>query len=85
MTRREIIMNRIHNERDRQDELWGEQKHSPGDWVPILVEEVGEVCTAINDGDMEGYPIELVQVAAVAVSMLECFEKNPRTEGGRDE
>ena len=35
------------SERIRQDEKWGCQHHTRGDWLAILVEEVGEVAQAI--------------------------------------
>ena len=39
--------------------------------LTILTEEVGEVARAIIEGDGDGLRIELVQVAAVAVAMIE--------------
>lgn len=75
MTNREKIMNRVHNERDRQEALWGQQDHTPEFWLSILGEEFGEVCTAVCEHDMENYRVELVQVAAVAVSMIESFDR----------
>ncbi|NBW23500.1 MAG: hypothetical protein EBR82_87720 [Caulobacteraceae bacterium] len=41
----------------------------------ILVEEVGEVARAINDGDPEHMREELVQVAAVAVAWVEALSR----------
>lgn len=58
---------KIIEEMNRQVELWGEQTHSPQGWLPILVEEVGEVAKAVLESD-EGYGRELIQVAAVATS-----------------
>ena len=34
-------------ERLNQDKKWGEQNHNPSEWLAILVEEVGELSTAI--------------------------------------
>lgn len=69
-------------ERQRQRDKWS-QPHSWGEGdcsspqvavttkATILGEEYGEVCRAILDGDMAALRTELVQVAAVAVAMLE--------------
>ena len=77
--RRSIIID-IQNERKRQDKLWGEQNHKPTAWIPILMEEVGEVCHEINEGYKRNgsYREELIQVASVALQMLECFDRNER-------
>lgn len=66
---------KILDERKRQDEKF------PNDWMKppsymlaILMEEVGEVAECIVEGNRgREYGDELVQVAAVAVWMLECF------------
>ena len=39
----------ISEERNRQDEKWGEQNHTPAVWAAIIGEEYGEVCKAINE------------------------------------
>lgn len=62
----------IKNERKWQDENRPEFK--PDLMFPILVEEVGEVGKAIQDDNWENYRDELVQVAAVAVRILEWME-----------
>ncbi len=70
----EIILQRIQDERDRQDIKWGAQRHLAQEtWLTILVEEVGEVAESILEGDPVGYSKELVQVAAVAVAALEGY------------
>ncbi len=63
-------------ERVRQDMKWGTQNHSPGRWMLILMEEVGEFSQAVLDAQVKGADPaeirkELVQVVAVALSMLE--------------
>lgn len=63
---------RIRRERLRQDAKWGVQNHAPDRWSLILTEETGEVAKAALEGDHAGYIAELVQVAAVALSALEC-------------
>ena len=67
----EKILLQIKEERVRQDEKWGADRHlSNFLWLAILTEEVGEVaketlenCTGLRD--------ELIQVAAAAVAWLE--------------
>lgn len=87
-------------ERARQDAKFGEQNHSPADWMMILQEELGEFArahmevyyfSAPEPGMTEEQRLamkasfeakrahlrtELVQVAAVAVAMLECCDRN---------
>lgn len=67
-------------ERARQDDQWGEQNHDGPVYLAILAEEVGEVAKAIVEhryGDKLPIHIreELVQVAAVAVAMIEAFDR----------
>ena len=84
-------------ERNRQDLKWGEQNHAIEKWAPILGEEFGELCEAINEtifdngsdkGGYENIRQEAIHVAAVAVGFLECIERNKETffpEGGKTE
>lgn len=63
-------------ERRKQFEKWGKQHHSPEWWLAILMEEVGELAECILHGEFGGPEAknrgkELVQVAAVALAMLE--------------
>ena len=77
MTRnRNYIISEIIDERDRQDEKWGEQNHVPLKWLAILGEEVGEANKAVLDGDGENLSEELIQVAATAVAFLQSLERN---------
>lgn len=64
-------------ERELQEETWGEQNHDFGEWLKILIEEVGEASQASLQTRYGGpkagtVRAELVQVAAVALAMLEC-------------
>ena len=68
------IMEDIELERRCQDQHWGVQDHPPEHWLAILTEEVGEVATAILEDYGTAYRNELVQVAAVAVAMIECYD-----------
>lgn len=69
-------------ERDRQDAKWGPQDHSLPEWLAILMEEVGELAAAIlghrfgNDDHPElDWKKEAIQVAAVALSMIEQYDE----------
>ena len=73
---RTSYLQEIHNERESQDDIWGEQNHKPAFWLSILGEEFGEVCRAVYENDTENYREELIQVAAVALSMVECLDRN---------
>lgn len=74
MNMQEKILQEIRNERDRQDVKWGSRRQLPQEvWLTILVEEVGEVAESILKRDNDNYPVELVQVAAVAVAALESW------------
>ena len=86
MNTREFAMFRVNQERDRQDELWGEQNHHPVEWLSILGEEFGSACKAANQvywkwiqngiaQNYEEYEKEVTQVAAVAVAMLESLHR----------
>lgn len=78
------ILEEIYKERIRQHGLWGTQKHPIAVWQSILLEEIGEVARAINErmlenGDdktLENLREEIIQVAAVAVAMVESLDIN---------
>lgn len=91
------ILEEIKAERRSQIEKWGEQDHSPIEWMAILTEEVGEaskeavdhhflneikaldsgrVVNEVQTNRLRAYRKELIQVAAVAVSMIESLERN---------
>jgi len=70
-----MIIKEIIKERKRQDKMWGVQNHRPLTWLSILVEEVGEVSKAINENKVEDYRTETIQVAAVAIAMLESLDR----------
>lgn len=67
----------ILDERNRQDQKWGfPQENTYGEWGSILAEEAGELCKELNElnfgrGDPGKMETEAVQVAAVALSILE--------------
>lgn len=76
MNRREILQ-KINIERSRQDEKWGfPQINSIPEWGIILGEEVGEAMQEMNEirfreKGMDSLIAELIQVAAVAVAIIE--------------
>lgn len=65
-------------ERYRQNGKWGHQRHSYGDWLIILTEEVGELAQAMQRAKGEGKETdadnlyeEAIHVAAVASAIAE--------------
>jgi hypothetical protein len=79
---REDALAAVCAERDRQERLWAApHAHGQGDCsspavplmvkVAVLAEEFGEVARAALDGKTGQMRTELIQVAAVAVAMLE--------------
>lgn len=72
------VLSDVGKERDRQNVLWGKQRHEYGTWLTILVEEVGEVAQAMQkqknwgkETDSDNLYEELIHVAAVAVAIAE--------------
>lgn len=77
------VLGEIHQERNRQDDLWGAQNHTPEVWHLILAEEFGEVAKALNEwffrrkeGSWDEARAELIQTAAVCVAMVESMDRN---------
>jgi hypothetical protein len=82
------VVEEVRLERIRQDRKWGQQNHGPLGWLAILAEEFGEVSKEVCEldvGKVDGverlyrlkcYRDELIQVAAVAVAMVESFDRN---------
>lgn len=87
------LLEAIKQERNRQDEKWGEQNHYPQIWVGILGEEYGEFCEAVIEtvllgahpekGGYANMKKEAIHVAAVALGFLECLERNKENWGMR--
>ncbi len=74
------VLRLIEEERERQEEKWGQQHHSSADWLVILQEEIGEVCQEILRWGDVIIPVngmgreltnELVQATAVLIAWLE--------------
>lgn len=81
------IFEEIEQERFEQDVKWGEQNHKPIEWCAILGEEVGEVNKEalehhfkVEGSNLSRYREELIQVAAVAVAMIESLDRNNENE-----
>lgn len=79
------INNDVLKERERQNEIWGLQRHPLGTWLAILGEEFGEVCQAIQQGsvacketDADDLYTELIHVAAVASAIAEQVREKGR-------
>ncbi|MBT2722288.1 MazG-like family protein [Bacillus sp. ISL-46] len=80
----------VFEERLRQNDIWGHQRHDWGKWLGILGEEFGEVCQAINKihfpkgtkpTDADNLYEELIHVAAVASAIAEqVLEERERYE-----
>jgi len=69
-----VIMD-VANERVRQDEKWGPSEARPVPRLAVLVEEVGEVADAMLSRDRNNIRTELIQVAAVALAMVEGIDR----------
>ena len=72
----------VRQERVRQDAQWGERVEDSFVYAVALAEECGEVARAVHDirfanGTVADLRAELIQVAAVAVQIME------RIDGGR--
>lgn len=88
MSTRDTIYTDISTERDSQDAKWGRQHHSMPVWSAILTEECGEVAQAAlevafhgEDDRLAHLREELVQVAAVAVQMIEKIDNSDWKRG----
>ena len=90
------ILKAVGDERNRQELLWGVQRHSWPEWMCILTEEIGEAAQKANqlhwaDGGTafqmeplrEEFREELVQSAAMIVAMIEHLDEIAETGGQR--
>ena len=82
----EHIFKEIEKHRHEQDAKHGKNNHHPFVWLAILGEEVGEANKAAletefgypdNNGTFDEYREELIQVASVAVAMIQNIDDNP--------
>jgi NTP pyrophosphatase (non-canonical NTP hydrolase) len=74
------VLHDVEKERIRQVEKWKIQRHNPGKWLAILMEEVGEVAqaaqkplglTTTKETDADDLYLELMHVSAVAAAWME--------------
>jgi hypothetical protein len=80
------VLQEVLIERHKQESKWGQQNHSPVEWLMILGEEVGEANKAalekhfsyVGVTTYEEYRKELIQVAAVAIAAIESLDRNER-------
>lgn len=86
----------ILDERARQNDIWGRQRHAWPEWMSILSEEVGEAAREANqthwgngasrgqrDEMLANLRRELVQTAAVCVQIIEHIDEE--LAGGGDQ
>ena len=90
-----LAQSQVQAERARQDMKWGEQNHTPEGWLPILVEELGELAEAINETRFDNGPEqrlkggarnivkEATHCAAVAQAIVENMYRNHESEMGQ--
>ncbi len=76
------IIEKVLEERKRQDEKWGVQNHATPVWATIIGEEYGEMCKAINEYGFNPTRVtedeiytEAIQTMASCMAMLECIER----------
>lgn len=50
----ELVLSMIRDERLRQEEKWGNQHHTPLEWLMILAEEVEELAAVVTDPAEDG-------------------------------
>lgn len=81
------IIEKVLEERNRQDKKWGEQNHSAPVWGMIIGEEYGEMCQAINEFGFNPTPeteeqiyTEAIHTMASCMAMLECMERRRKKE-----
>lgn len=78
------VLGEVSQERQRQDDRFGEQNRPPIEWLAILAEEFGEVSREVVDGHFgdegirDNYRTELIQLAAVAVAAAQCLDRSQR-------
>ena len=71
------VYDEVDDERGRQWKKWGESnilRRDPHGAVSVLTEEVGEVAKATLERDYLQMRVELIQVAAVALEMINNYD-----------
>ncbi len=78
----EAILAAVTRERARQDMWFGADqilRHSSKPQLVLLMEEVGELARAVLEQDHDGIRAGAIQVAAVAVALVEAHEHRRHT------
>ena len=74
-----VIFGDVIDELNRQQKKWGIQNHKVDWYYLILAEEVGEVAKGILEQESVSHiREELIQVAAVAIAMIDSLDRNKR-------
>ncbi len=80
-----LVLKSVVAERLVQEQKWGPQNHNQIVWLGILSEEFGDAAKEVNElhfrrdirkDQVKTLRAELVQVAAVAVAMIESLDRN---------
>jgi hypothetical protein len=79
------VVDEVLQECGHQDAKWGEQNHMPPEWFAILGEEFGEVAKETVNITFAhpwstNYRMELIQTAAVAIRMVEAYDRRVKEE-----
>ena len=84
-TRQARAVESVLAERSMQDKVFGKQNHHPAYWLAILGKQVGQLGSAVVDREwanednkprmLDKVRDEAVQVAAVAVAMIEAIDR----------
>ena len=78
---RAIVLENVLKERERQDDLYGEQfQHSDEYWNVIATEENGEVARAIWEQDDIQMYNEIIQACAVYFAWAEAIHRRTTSE-----
>ena len=78
---RAVVLENVLRERERQDELYGDQiSHSDEYWNVIATEENGEVARAIWEQDDTHMYEEIIQACAVYFAWAEAIHRRTTSE-----
>ena len=71
-----VILEAVLAERERQDNLWGDQSHHSDSWWNVIAtEEAGEVAKEIYEQNQTKLFIEIIQTCAVYFAWAEAAYK----------
>ena len=75
MTRADIL-DKLLEERERQDSLWGDQSHHSDAWWNVIAsEENGEVAREVYEQNEEKLLAEIIQACAVYFAWAEALQR----------